>query len=126
MISLDNNAAGRGAARPVVTRKNAHRSGTRDAAPGTDRHRYRPGMAGLNILAYLTAYPSACGRDGGEPPGSPGPGTIRDPGDVGRPADLPVSSICNYAARISMHRSPALRMPASNSMRASVLERRYG
>jgi transposase len=70
MVSLDNNAAERQIRGPVVTRKNAGGSRNGDAArnaaviwtvTATAR------MAGLNVLAHLTAYFDECGRSGGKP-----------------------------------------------------------
>jgi transposase len=74
MIGLDNNAAERQIRGPVVTRKNAGGSRNGDTArnaaviwtvTATAR------MAGLNVLAYLTAYLDECGRSGGKPPAGP-------------------------------------------------------
>jgi transposase len=74
MVSLDNNAAERQIRGPVVTRKNAggSRNGetARNAAviwtvTATAR------MAGLNVLAWLTAYLDECGRHGGKPLAGP-------------------------------------------------------
>lgn len=74
MISLDNNAAERALRRPVVTRKNAYGSRTKDAARLAARVwtvTATAEMAGLNVLTYLTAYLDACGRNGGKPPDGP-------------------------------------------------------
>jgi transposase len=70
MISMDNNAAERMIRGPVVTRKNARGSHNDDSArlaatvwtvTATVQ------MAGLNPLAWLTAYLDECGRNGGKP-----------------------------------------------------------
>ena len=74
MISLDNNAAGRARRRPAVTRKYARRSRNKDAArlaAGYGPPPPRLEMAGLNVLAYFTAYLGTYGHDGGEPPSGP-------------------------------------------------------
>ncbi len=74
MVSLDNNAAERQIRGPVVTRKNAGGSRNGDTAgnaaiiwtvTATAR------MAGLNVLAWLTAYLDECGRNGGKPLAGP-------------------------------------------------------
>src|SRR6266705_1409748 len=74
MISLDNNAAERAVRLPVVTRRNAGGSRNGDTAgnaaiiwtvTATAR------MAGLNVLAWLTAYLDECGRNGGKPLAGP-------------------------------------------------------
>jgi transposase len=70
MISLDNNAAERQIRGPVVTRKNAGGSRNGDTARNaaviwTATATAR--MAGLNVLAWLTAYLDECGRNGGKP-----------------------------------------------------------
>jgi hypothetical protein len=70
MISLDNNAAERALRLPVVTRKNAYGSRHEDAAQLAARIwtvTATAGMAGLNVLTYLTAYLDECGRNGGKP-----------------------------------------------------------
>jgi transposase len=75
MIGLDNNPAERMIRGPVVTRKNAGGSRNGDSArlaaviwtvTATAR------MAGLNVLAYLTACLDECGRNGGKPLAGPG------------------------------------------------------
>jgi transposase len=78
MISLDNNAAERMIRGPVMTRKNAGGSRNDDSArlaatAWTVTATIQ--MAGLNPLAYLTAYLDECGRHGGKPP--PGPALDR-------------------------------------------------
>ena len=70
MIGLDNNAAERQIRGPVVTRKNAGGSRNGDTARNaaviwTATATAR--MAGLNVLAWLTAYLDECGRNGGKP-----------------------------------------------------------
>jgi transposase len=70
MISMDNNAAERMIRGPVVTRKNARGSHNDDsarlaAAVWTVTATVQ--MAGLNPLAWLTAYLDECGRNGGKP-----------------------------------------------------------
>jgi hypothetical protein len=74
MIGLDNNAAERQIRGPVVTRKNA--GGSRNG--GTARNAAviwtataTARMAGLNVLAWLTAYLDECGRNGGKPLAGP-------------------------------------------------------
>ena len=70
MIGLDNNPAERALRRPVVTRKNAYGSRNGDAARLAARIwavTATAEMAGLNVLAYLTAYLDECGRNGGKP-----------------------------------------------------------
>ncbi len=74
MVSLDNNAAERQIRGPVVTRKNAGGSRNGDTARNaaviwTATATAR--MAGLNVLAWLTAYLDECGRNGGKPPAGP-------------------------------------------------------
>jgi transposase len=71
MIGLDTNAAERQIRGPVVTRKNAGGSRNGDTARNaaviwTATATAR--MAGLNVLAWLTAYLDECGRNGGKPP----------------------------------------------------------
>jgi len=78
MISLDNNAAERAIRLPVVTRRNAGGSRNGDSARLAATAwtvTATAGMAGLNVLTYLTAYLDACGRNGGKLP--PGPGLQR-------------------------------------------------
>ena len=56
--------------RPVVTRKNAYGSRDEDAARLAARIwtvTATAQMAGLNVLAYLTAYLDECGRNDGKP-----------------------------------------------------------
>jgi transposase len=75
MIGLDNNPAERALRRPVVTRKNAYGSRNEDAARLAARIwtvTATAEMAGLNVLAYLTAYLDECGRNSGKPPAGPG------------------------------------------------------
>jgi transposase len=70
MISLDNNAAERMIRGPVVTRKNAGGSRHEDSARLAARVwtvTATAGMAGLNVLTWLTAYLDECGRNGGKP-----------------------------------------------------------
>ncbi|HTQ90940.1 MAG TPA: hypothetical protein VMK84_15765 [Streptosporangiaceae bacterium] len=53
-----------------MTRKNAYGSRTGDAAQLAARIwtvTATAEMAGLNVPTYLTAYPGACGRNGGKP-----------------------------------------------------------
>src|SRR5436190_4640385 len=74
IIGLDNNAAERQIRGPVVTRKNAGGSRNGDTARNaaviwTATATAR--MAGLNVLAWLTAYLDECGRNGGKPPAGP-------------------------------------------------------
>ena len=60
---------------PVVTRKNAGGSRNEDAARLAATIwtvTATAGMAGLNVLTWLTAYLDACGRNGGKPPTGPG------------------------------------------------------
>jgi predicted deacetylase len=60
--------------RPVVTRKNAYGSRTRDAAHLAARVwtvTATAEMAHLNVLTYLTVYLDAYGRNGGKPLTSP-------------------------------------------------------
>jgi transposase len=67
---LDNNVSERALRRPVVTRKNAYGSRTGDAARLAARIwtvTATAEMAGLNVIAYLTAYLDECGRNGGKP-----------------------------------------------------------
>jgi transposase len=74
MISLDNNAAERMIRGPVVTRKNAGGSRNEDSARLAARVwtvTATAGMAGLNVLTWLTAYLDECGRNGGKPPTGP-------------------------------------------------------
>ena len=74
MISLDNNVAERALRRPVVTRRNAHGSRNEDPARLAARVwtvTATADMAGLNPIAYLTAYLDTCGRTGGKPPTGP-------------------------------------------------------
>jgi hypothetical protein len=75
MIGLDNNPAERALRRPVVTRKNAYGSRNEDAARLAARIwtvTATAEMAGLNVLAYLTAYLDECGRNSGKAPAGPG------------------------------------------------------
>jgi transposase len=70
MIGPDNNPAERALRRPVVTRKNAYGSRNEDAARLAARIwtvTATAEMAGLNVIAYLTAYLDECGRNGGRP-----------------------------------------------------------
>jgi len=70
MIGLDNNPAERALRRPVVTRKNAYGSRNEDAARLAARIwtvTATAEMAGLNVIAYLTAYLDECGRNHGKP-----------------------------------------------------------
>jgi transposase len=70
MISLDNNSAERQLRGPVVTRKNAGGSHNGDTARNAAviwTVTATAQMAGLNLLAYLTAYLDECGRNGGKP-----------------------------------------------------------
>jgi transposase len=70
MVSLDNNKAERTIRGPVITRKNAGGSRNGDAAQNAAviwTVTATAQMAGLNILAYLTAYLDECGRNGGKP-----------------------------------------------------------
>jgi transposase len=70
MISLDNNLAERTIRGPVVTRKNAGGSRNGDSARNAAAIwtvTATAQMAGLNIIAYLTAYLDECGRSGGTP-----------------------------------------------------------
>jgi transposase len=70
MIGPDNNPAERALRRPVVTRKNAYGSRNEDAARLAARIwtvTATAEMAGLNVLAYLTAYLDECGRNAGKP-----------------------------------------------------------
>ncbi|MGH4010815.1 MAG: IS66 family transposase [Pseudonocardiaceae bacterium] len=70
MIGLDNNPAERQLRGPVVTRKNArgsHNGDTARTAAIIWSVTATAQMAGLNILAYLTAYLDECGRNGGRP-----------------------------------------------------------
>jgi hypothetical protein len=70
MISLDNNLAERTIRGPVVTRKNAGGSRNGDSARNAAAIwtvTATAQMAGLNIIAYLTAYLDECGRSGGKP-----------------------------------------------------------
>jgi transposase len=70
MISLDNNAAERMIRGPVVTRKNAGGSRNGDTARNAAAIwtvTATAQMAGLNILAWLTAYLDECGHNGGKP-----------------------------------------------------------
>jgi transposase len=70
MVSLDNNAAERAIRLPVVTRRNAGGSRNGDTARNaavTWTVTATAQMAGLNVLAYLTAYLDECGRNGGKP-----------------------------------------------------------
>jgi transposase len=70
MISLDNNAAERMIRGPVVTRNNAGGSRNGDTARNAAviwTVTATAQMAALNALTYLTAYPDACGRNGGKP-----------------------------------------------------------
>jgi transposase len=58
-----------------VTRKNAYGSRHEDAARLAARIwtvTATAGMAGLNVLTYLTAYLDECGRNGGKPLTCPG------------------------------------------------------
>ena len=74
MIGLDNNPAERALRRPVVTRKNAYGSRNEDAARLAARVwtvTATAEMAGLNVIAYLTAYLDECGRNHGKPPAGP-------------------------------------------------------
>ena len=70
MIGLDNNPAERALRRPVVTRKNAYGSRNEDAARLAARIwtvTATAQTAGLNVIAYLTAYLDECGRNHGKP-----------------------------------------------------------
>jgi transposase len=70
MVSLDNNAAERAIRLPVVTRRNAGGSRNGDTARNaavTWTVTATAQMAGLNVLAYLTAYLDECGRNGRKP-----------------------------------------------------------
>ena len=70
MVSLDNNAAERAIRLPVVTRRNSGGSRNGDTARNaavTWTVTATAQMAGLNVLAYLTAYLDECGRNGGKP-----------------------------------------------------------
>jgi transposase len=70
MIGLDNNPAERALRRPVVTRKNAYGSRNEDAARLAARIwtvTATAELAGLNVIAYLTAYLDECGRNHGKP-----------------------------------------------------------
>jgi transposase len=70
LVSLDNNAAERMIRGPVVTRKNARGSHNGDAARNAAviwTATATAQMAGLNVLAWLTAYLDECGRNGGKP-----------------------------------------------------------
>ncbi|MGD0069450.1 MAG: IS66 family transposase [Streptosporangiaceae bacterium] len=74
MIGADNNPAERALRRPVVTRKNAYGSRNEDAARLAARIwtvTATAEMAGLNVIAYLTAYLDECGRNSGKPPAGP-------------------------------------------------------
>jgi transposase len=74
MIGADNNPAERALRRPVVTRKNAYGSRNEDAARLAARIwtvTATAEMAGLNVIAYLTAYLDECGRNHGKPPAGP-------------------------------------------------------
>jgi transposase len=90
VIGLDNNPAERALRRPVVTRKNAYGSRNEDAARLAARIwtvTATAQMAGLNVIAYLTAYLDECGRNHGKPLAGPdlerflpwhaGPGDLR-------------------------------------------------
>ena len=70
MISIDNNIAERAIRGPVVTRKNAGGSHNGDTARNAARIFTVTAtlkMAGLNTIAWLTAYLDECGRHGGKP-----------------------------------------------------------
>jgi transposase len=70
MISIDNNIAERAIRGPVVTRKNAggsHNGNTARNAARMFTVTATVNMAGLNTLAWLTAYFDECGRHGGKP-----------------------------------------------------------
>ena len=70
MIGLDNNPAERMIRGPVVTRKNAggsHNGDTARNAATIWTVTATAGMAGLNVLTWLTAYLDACGRNSGKP-----------------------------------------------------------
>jgi transposase len=70
MIGAGNNPAERALRRPVVTRKNAYGSRNEDAARLAARIwtvTATAEMAGLNVIAYLTAYLDECGRNAGKP-----------------------------------------------------------
>ena len=74
MVSLDNNAAERQIRGPVVTRKNAGGSRNGDTARNAAviwTVTATAQMAGLNVLAWLTAYLDECGRNGGKPLAGP-------------------------------------------------------
>src|ERR1700735_831907 len=90
MIGLDNNPAERALRRPVVTRKNAYGSRNEDAARLAARIwtvTATAQMAGLNVIAYLTAYLDECGRNHGKP--LTGPDLERFlPWHAGPPGDL--------------------------------------
>ena len=68
MIGLDNNTAERAIRGPVVARKNVGGSRNEEAARLAATFwtvTATAEMARLNVLAYLTAYLYACGRNGG-------------------------------------------------------------
>lgn len=70
MIGLDNNTAERAIRGPVVTRKNARGSHNHDSAKLAATFwtvTATIGLAGLNVLTWLTAYLDACGHNGGKP-----------------------------------------------------------
>jgi transposase len=70
MTGLDNNLAERTIRKPVVTRKNAggsHNPGTAATAADIWTVIATAGLAGLNIITYLTAYLDECGRHDGKP-----------------------------------------------------------
>jgi transposase len=70
MIGLDNNTAERAIRGPVVTRKNARGSHNHDSAKLAANLwtiTATIGLAGLNVLTWLTAYLDACGRNSGKP-----------------------------------------------------------
>ncbi|HYA52276.1 MAG TPA: transposase, partial [Streptosporangiaceae bacterium] len=70
MIGLDNNTAERAIRGPVVTRKNARGSHNHDSAKLAATFwtvTATIGLAGLNVLTWLTAYLDACGHNDGKP-----------------------------------------------------------
>ena len=74
MIGLENNKADRMIRGPVVTRKNARGSQNGDAARNAAviwTVTATAQMAGLNILTYLIAYLSECGRNSAKPLSGP-------------------------------------------------------
>jgi len=72
-LPLDNNAAERALRRPVIGRKNYYGSGSVASAELASRVwtiAATAERAGLNVLAYLTDYLTACAQAGGKPPGA--------------------------------------------------------